>query len=868
LLDSTLADAKQLGAVLVGPAGVGKTVLARAAAERFAKRHPKTKMHWVAATASASSVPFGAFSHLVEVAGVGEPATLLRAARASLSGAEGSSLLLAVDDAHQLDNLSATLVHQLAVTSSARIILTARSNEPAPDAITTLWKDALLTRMDIEPLSRSQTTRLLEMVLGGPIETSSLNRIFAISQGNPLYVRHLVEGAASNGSLRQVDSVWQLRGEMALTPQLSTLIQRHLESMPSTVVSVLEYLAIEEPLTVGDLSEIVGREAIEEAEGAGAITVGMRGNDLVVHPAHPLYTEAVRASMGQLAARRLRTSLVAQMSSRAHEHVSDRIRLAALAIDSDNPPEVPAVITASWEAMRLGDLILGERLARSALERSGNLAARLPLAHSLSWQGRGRETDDVLTPVNPDDLTEWDLTAWTLPKAANQFWMLRESEEAVSFLEEMRKRISEPAALHTIDALVATFAMNAGEPRKAIEVATGVLSAPTADDLAVAWAAAAAALSSARVGRLDDVAALTDRCLAAFHPGLVRYAAGLGSVTSLMLMGQVAEAEKLARHYLGFAEFQHPGRAIGEVVLAQVLIAEGNFEDAAAMLRQATAALKETGYSWGPMGLMHLTRALGQMGQAAAAAEALQRAEESHGMRSAVYSPELDLARAWTLAAARDIRGAVAAARDAAHVALRTGQRAVAIHALHEAVRLGDTTAGDSIAGLITEIDCATGHTALKHARALAARDGAALDKVVDDLAAFGMNCAAADASAQASMAHKANNDRKSELRSRARAASLAQQCRGASTPALEQALSPLPLTGREREIAVMVSEGMTNKAIAERLCVSVRTVEGHIYHACTKLDVPDRMTLAHAVAAATSGDESSTASSASRTLL
>jgi DNA-binding NarL/FixJ family response regulator len=772
-----------------------------------------------------------------------------------------------VDDAHQLDNLSATLVHQLAVTSSARIILTARSNEPAPDAITTLWKDALLTRMDIEPLSRTQTTRLLEMVLGGPVETSSATRIFAISQGNPLYVRHLVEGAASNGNLRQVDGVWQLRGEMSLTPQLMTLIQRHLASMPSTVVAVLEYLAIEEPLTVGDLSAIVGRDAIETAEGAGAIAVAMRGNDLVVHPAHPLYTEAVRGSLGHLAARRLRTTLVAQMSSRAHDHVSDQIRLAALAIDSDNPPEVPAVIAASWEAMRLGDLTLGERLARSALERSGSLAARLPLAHSLSWQGRGRETDDVLTPVDPDDLTEWDLTAWTLPKAANQFWMLREPGEAVTFLDEMRKRISQPAALNTIDALAATFAMNAGQPKKAIEVATDVLAAPTAGDLAVAWAASSAALSSARVGRFDDVAPLTERCLAALHPGLVRYPAGLGQVTTALLAGQVAKAEELARHYLGFAEFQYPGRAIGEVVLAQVLIAKGNFDDAAAMLRQATAALKHTGYSWGPMGLMHLTRALGQQGQAAAAAEALQRAESSHGLRSALYAPELGLARAWTLAAQRDIRGAVSAARDAARVALRTGQRAIAIHALHEAVRLGDTTAADSIAEITAEIDCAVGHTALMHARALAAQDGAALDTVVEDLATFGMNCAAADAAAQAAMAYKVNDDRKNEFRARARAASLAQLCRGASTPALERALSPLPLTGREREIAVMVSEGMTNKAIAERLCVSVRTVEGHIYHACTKLDVPDRTALAHAVAAATSSD-GSTATRASQATL
>jgi len=51
----------------------------------------------------------------------------------------------------------------------------------------------------------------------------------------------------------------------------------------------------------------------------------------------------------------------------------------------------------------------------------------------------------------------------------------------------------------------------------------------------------------------------------------------------------------------------------------------------------------------------------------------------------------------------------------------------------------------------------------------------------------------------------------------------------------------PLPLSSREREIAALISAGLTNRQIAERLSVSVRTVEGHIYRGCTKLDAGDR---------------------------
>lgn len=262
VLDSTLKGNRH-GAVLVGPAGVGKTVLARSVVERFAQRHAKTPVRWLACTASASSVPFGAFIHLVDVAGVGDSTTLLRAARASLLQHSGDGLLLGTDDAHHLDNLSATLVHELALTRSVRLIVTLRAGEPAPDAITTLWKDNLLTRVDIEPFDLAQTRELLDEVLGGPLETSSADRIFNVSEGNPLYLRHLVEGAVNSGALRQVEGVWQLRGEMALTPQLSTLIGKHLSSLPPAVKSVLKYLAVEEPLTLKELSALTGREAIE-----------------------------------------------------------------------------------------------------------------------------------------------------------------------------------------------------------------------------------------------------------------------------------------------------------------------------------------------------------------------------------------------------------------------------------------------------------------------------------------------------------------------------------------------------------------------------------------------------------------------------
>ncbi len=63
--------------------------------------------------------------------------------------------------------------------------------------------------------------------------------------------------------------------------------------------------------------------------------------------------------------------------------------------------------------------------------------------------------------------------------------------------------------------------------------------------------------------------------------------------------------------------------------------------------------------------------------------------------------------------------------------------------------------------------------------------------------------------------------------------------------PAASRTAPPVPLTRREQEVAALVTQGLTNREIGERLRVSERTVEAHLDHLRTKLGVRSRAQVA-----------------------
>ncbi|MFH0522221.1 LuxR C-terminal-related transcriptional regulator [Streptomyces sp. M41] len=123
------------------------------------------------------------------------------------------------------------------------------------------------------------------------------------------------------------------------------------------------------------------------------------------------------------------------------------------------------------------------------------------------------------------------------------------------------------------------------------------------------------------------------------------------------------------------------------------------------------------------------------------------------------------------------------------------------------------------------------------HADALGRGDGPALDRVAEELAERGFLLYAAEAHAQAVRAHR---DPRAARTARTRAVALARRCQGARTPALS-GLVLGELTARQRQIVTLAATGLSNRQIAEKLTLSVRTVGNHLYGAYARLGAGDR---------------------------
>jgi DNA-binding NarL/FixJ family response regulator len=843
------------GVALVGGLGVGKTTLARALATTLAGRG--LTPCFVNGTEAEKTVPLAAFGAHVGVEalhGGHAPAARLAAARSALT--RHDALLLVVDDAHLLDGLSAVLVHQIAASTAMPLIVTLRSGAPRPDAITALWKERLIARIDLEPMTATQTADLARAVLGGDLDSSLAAHLQDFTAGNPLALRSVLATTRADRALVYENSRWQLRGPLRVGADLADLVEARLAALDPQERDVIEIVCMAGRLEWGILQMMCDADVVARAERHAAIRFAGEGPYSIVQPTHRVLAEVVRARCGAARTHDINTRIAQAISAYVRAEADGRqidartrIQWAQLMTRAAAPPDIDVIIAAASTAVALPDLAVGEELGRFAHQRSRSPRAALVLAEALSWSGRGTEAEAILAgcePVGDDAL----LARWGCIRAANLFFGCALPEAASETLAEVRARLSGSEQSTLLDALQISFAACRADVGRAAHDGLLALKAelPSAG---VVWAAVGTALAltvSGRFGEVSSVCAAAMRTAEVCEAGPQRFWLEFAAVCSAAAAGRFDDAEQARFDDRDRSLDSTSGNAVAAALAGYVALARGDGAAARDSLRQALPALTQSlPGGWVVLAAAWLARAEALRGDVPAAEAALAQADAFTGSHVLVFMPELQLARAWVHAAAGRLVDARQLALDTAAAARGSAMSAVELVALHTAARFGQRLNAVRLATIAVEIDNPLSAAMALHAQGVGHGDPDQMAAAADAMAAIGAMDMAADAWAGAAVGYARSGARVRELECRARALWLADRWE-LQTPAIVSVPEPLALTAREGEIADLVGEGLTNRQIAGHLELSVRTIEGHLHRIFAKLRIEQRSQLARIV--------------------
>jgi DNA-binding NarL/FixJ family response regulator len=829
------------GIVLSGCAGVGKTRVAR---EAVAGCGPRTaRRHWIVGTASARTVPLGAFADIASDFGP-DPLRRVREVIDGLIGdARDGEVIVGVDDAHLLDDLSAFTVHQLVTRRLATVILTIRSGEAPPDAITAIWKEQHLERLELQPLSLSEITGLVEHVVDGAVDTYSAQRLWQYTQGNALYLRHLLDNEVSAGRMTQRSEVWLWDGEPELSPTLLDLLEARISQVPRSVRDVLDVLAVAEPMETHVLEAITDPDAVAEAESLGLISVDPRMQPPSVRLAHPLLGEVRRS--GSLQMRRLRGRIVTELARVGSTDPRGLVRQAVLTMESDLAPDPDLVLAASSAAMQLGDLKLAEMLAGRAVAAGGGLPAKIVKAMAITWQERGTDAEVILAELAGE--TSGPTRAQiAILRAMNFALSLGDAASAETELDEAIPADDE-AAQAVANALRALIDLVRGHSR-AVDRASIILASTPANDIVHMLSTWVLVTGLGDLGRIDEIESAADvgyqLAEASAEASHLRLPLAAVQVIAYRLAGALTSLDAMIAR-IGRDTIDVPFQQAWHSLFAGLsAMSRGDLAAAQRSLQEAIARLESDG--GGPMmktfARSWLAAVMSMAGRAVDARRELSAIERSpQDVEAGAWDLERVIAEAWACAAEGATSQAISLLRDAATGESERGRAAWEVLLLQTATQFGDHATAARLAELTDRVQGPRAAAAAAHAAALTTGNGDALVAASRRYEAFGDRLAAADAAAQAVVAYQNAGQRGAALSASASVRRLAAECPGAQTPALRAATTPHPFTARQSEIISLAAQGLSNKEVAERLTMSTRSVEGHLFRASQRVGANSR---------------------------
>ncbi|MFE4470952.1 LuxR C-terminal-related transcriptional regulator [Leifsonia sp. NPDC056824] len=824
----------------------------------------------------------------------------------AIDGLAGPVCLI-VDDAQWVDEPSARALRFVVRRLSDRGFLFTAASRPQPNSVSALFEDLAATsvnhaRVDLTPLAVSDTQELAEHLLGHAVSRRTATRLTEATQGSPLLLSVLLGQLRDTFEQALHPAGWDLP-DTAIMP-LASAISAALEGADPSVRTAAEFVAVlRDPLPAPVVGSIAARLGAK-LDLPGAVTRGLvlgraRDGVLWVEPAHALLADALAAELS--VERRVAIHRIAAEVLDGHRALRHRVEAADIA----DPLLVDELLAAALAAADQGHAEQAMSYARSAmhlatdgeLERAlielGLIAMRFRLHEQILEL---RPAIEALAPSPARDavLLELRTLSRDVPGALELALKLEAAPATTPDERAIRTHVAEaiPKVLMAMGDFAGvldhleTARVHIAECPRPEEVADPALRWLAEPDEHLVRLLGWALNSAAHARRPDLFAPLTaelDEVLA-HHESPAAVDALVARSRVFILGGDVERARAdLARANELLRRFPSSWTAgFARTIYAHILFLVGEWEESVTLADTAVAlALDETDLSGWPIALWTSALVRAGRGEADPVGERLRAAARADPRFIGSYDGDLPfLARAELARALGRPEEQLQATVDAEAAATRAstlGWLTYRVDALATLGRAAEARAAyercvapglwrpyyGSLRWLEGRVLEAEGRTA----EAVAAYREAAQECRF----AFPEAVAALDAGRllAADGDDRDNTDDRDDAETLLEAAATTFRRLGASNylartvqhlDAVRNAGGgtadgdrgsddgigdPLaPLTTRERQVAHALAAGMTNKEIAERLYVSVTTVNFHVRNILAKLGMRSRREL------------------------
>lgn len=819
--------------VMAGP-GVGKSMFLDAVTERLDEATIVERIH---GSPSLKHVPFGIlapYTFDLSAEDLASPVAVLRSVWThfqQLKSGRNGSLVLVVDDAHHIDESSAAILVDMVAAGWSNVLVAARPRPGLPQPLNQLWYDGLAERIDLHPLDRRQLADALAAVLESAVPASVTDAFWQATEGNPLLVECLLSDARSGGALAKRNGLWHLNKPLpADGPELKSHVARDLARRSVEEQEALRLIALAAPVNRRSIEEIYGAELVRELIDQHLLAdSGGYPSELLVR--HPIVGEAIRKQVTISRSLHLRLKLQREAGIRPASDDA-HLRNVEWALECGQPAADPDLLRAAITALRSGRSPEAVRLAGRITSGSGRSMARAVAARARFNMGDYTAARSLLEQV------------WTglAPAETIAAAMLRTAScmaggvalEHVLHLGADLPVGVDPSQARTM--AVASGATEGAEEAKGQDLASRVLRHTLAAEQLIDQGQLQEALEY--VGRAAAEAPMVDNTLYFYEEFVV-----FRAVCVYLGMGEWAAAERELDSY----NERHGGvpqlfEGTMETLRGYSCVRQGKLELANRILLPATELLRAVD----PLQLYRFCTSLGlyaaarvgdksQAHRLAAELPAIVHLDQpGMGLRAAAY---VHAGREYL---ERDGKG-LAVLREHCTRDEVSRRPAVLLESLLLCIELGDYSLVESIGDVAADVDGRWAAGAAGLARQWLSEDPGALLEEANGLAAAGFPCLAREGYLRAATLLQDCGDTRRYRQSM----SLLGKCDDVlglkSRDDGSGTVSGVRLTRRERDIAQLAAQGLSDKDIAQRLMVSVRTVEGHLYRTYVKLGVRSR---------------------------